>query len=137
MSFLLSSVALLLGPFIYGWGRSKPVTKQVLDGIVLVAVAGIVCVNIIPNALDIGGWLALVALLAGLLFPLLFERLFDRSMHSAHAFIVLLAAIGLILHAVVDGVALLPELGDANSAGGNRTSAFDLLDIQIDGIPDT
>jgi hypothetical protein len=129
LSFLLSSLALLLGPFIYGWGRTKPVAKQILDGIVLVAVAAIVCVNIIPGALDIGGWLALVALVAGLLFPLLFERLFDRSVHSAHAFIVFLAAMGLILHAVVDGVALLPSLGDAESASAGRTFGFDLRSI--------
>ncbi len=108
MNFWLSTGALLLGPFIYAWGRTQPLVKQMLDGFVLVAIAGIVCINIIPTAIDLGGWLALLALAAGLAFPVVIERAFHRTVHHAHVFIVVLAALGLVIHAMIDGIALLP-----------------------------
>lgn len=122
MNFWLSTAALLLGPLIYAWGRTHPSAKQVLDGFVLVAVAGIVCVNIIPSAIDLGGWLALAALTAGLVFPVVIEKVFHHSMHRAHVFIVVLAALGLVLHAVIDGIALLPGLHAEIANGGNQTA---------------
>ncbi|HEX5786554.1 MAG TPA: hypothetical protein VFY03_00120 [Woeseiaceae bacterium] len=122
MMFWLSTLALLAGPFVYAWGRSRPVTKQMLDGFVLIAVAGIVCVNIIPSALDIGGLYALVALAGGLAFPVAIERVFHRSAHRAHVFIVVLAALGLVLHAIIDGIALLPAVNDQISAAADRTN---------------
>jgi len=116
MNFLMSTLALVGGPFIYAWGRRQPVVKQLLDGFVLVAVAGIVCVNIIPDALDNGGLLAVVALAAGLVFPVGIEHAFRRSAHEAHVFIVVLAAAGLVVHALLDGIALLPTLGNGSPA---------------------
>ncbi len=110
MNFWLATAALLLGPLVYAWGRSRPIAKQMLDGFVLVAIAGIVCVNIIPPAIDLGGWIAIVALGAGLGFPVAVEKVFRRSVHRAHVFIVFLAAFGLVIHAVIDGIALLPAM---------------------------
>ncbi len=42
---------------------------------------------------------------------MLLERLFRKATDAAHLVIVALAAIGLLVHAVVDGVALLPQSG--------------------------
>lgn len=123
LNFWLSTAALLLGPLIYAWGRSRPSAKQVLDGFVLVAVAGIVCVNIIPSAIDHGGWLAMAALAAGLVFPVLIEKVFRHSMHRAHVFIVVLAALGLVLHAVIDGIALLPAVHEGANGGNQMPGA--------------
>jgi uncharacterized protein len=129
VNFWLSTAALLLGPLIYAWGRSRPVWKQLLDGFVVVAIAGIVCVNIIPVALDLGGWLALLALAAGLSFPVVIEKLFHRSMHRAHGFVVVLAAIGLVLHAVIDGLALLPALQEHLSLPTWRATAAGTMSL--------
>ncbi len=112
-TFVLSTVALLLGPLIFARGRQRPGVRQFLDGFILVTVAGIVCVFIIPDAIAAGGRLALVFLLVGLAFPIAIERVFHRLEHQAHVFIVILAAIGLVVHALIDGIALLPELGAA------------------------
>ncbi|MDX1515890.1 MAG: hypothetical protein R3288_03570 [Woeseiaceae bacterium] len=111
--FLLSLVALLLGPPIYAWGRSRPTTKQVLDGFILVTIAGIVCAFIIPDAVGAGGRLAILFLLLGLAFPTIIERAFHRAHRAAHVFIVCLAATGLVVHALIDGFALLPSIGSA------------------------
>jgi hypothetical protein len=115
MTLVLSVIALLLGPCIYALGRRQPTTKLVLDGFVFIAVAGIVCVDIIPIALSNGGLLAFVFLALGLAFPVFAEKAFARSADKAHVFVVLLAAIGLTIHAVIDGVALLPQLSVAAS----------------------
>lgn len=115
-TFALSTVALLLGPLLFARGRERPGTRQFLDGFILVTVAGIVCVFIIPDAIAAGGRLSLVYLLVGLAFPIAIERIFHHLERQAHVFIVILAATGLVVHAVIDGIALLPAAG--NPAGG-------------------
>ncbi|MDJ0941093.1 MAG: hypothetical protein QNJ00_15140 [Woeseiaceae bacterium] len=119
MALIYSIVTLLAGPFIYAWGRRKPVVRQVIDGFVLITVAGIVCAHIIPDSIEGGGLLALAFLAVGLLFPIAIEKAFHHSMQRAHVFIVLLAAAGLVIHAIIDGIALLP----GNSADTGRTNS--------------
>ena len=111
MTLVLSIAALLLGPAIYAAGRQNRIARRVLDGLILVSIAVIIAVHVVPEAIQHGGKLALVIILIGLAFPLLLERLFRRATDTAHLFIVALAAAGLLIHAVVDGVALLPENG--------------------------
>lgn len=114
MTLALSVIALILGPFVLVLGQRQPTTRQVLDGFIFITIAGIVCVHIIPEAMQIGGAFAIGFLVLGLVFPVLVERFFHRSLHEAHAFILLLAALGLTLHATIDGIALLP----LNETGG-------------------
>lgn len=118
--FILSIVALLLGPVIYAWGRRRPTGRQMLDGFILVTVAGIVCVYIIPDAVVTGGRVAFLFLLVGLLFPIAIEKAFREFHRQAHVFIVILAASGLVVHALIDGLALVPGVGSAiaNNADG-------------------
>ena len=124
MTLVLSVIALLLGPFIYALGRRQPTTRQVLDGFIFITVAGIVCVFIIPESLVSGGLLALLFLALGLIFPIIAEKSFSQSAEKAHVFVVMLAALGLVIHATIDGVALLPQLGaetmPQNSLFGNQ-----------------
>ena len=111
MTLVLSIAALLLGPAIYAAGRQNRMARRFLDGLILVSIAVIIAVHVVPEAIEHGGKLAFVIILIGLAFPLLLERLFRRATDTAHLFIVALAAAGLLIHAVVDGVALLPENG--------------------------
>ncbi len=124
-TYLLSVLALLLGPAIYAWGRHRPTLRQILDGFVFVTVAGIVCVSIIPDAIRAGGAMAVVFLLLGLGFPVAIERAFHRSLQQAHVFIVVLAAIGLLVHALIDGIALLPASAGGVAGGTASASVFD------------
>lgn len=109
MNFVLSTLALVVAPFVYALGRKSPLTRQVLDGFIFITIAGIVCVNIIPDALDVGGSVALAFLAIGLVFPSVLERLHAISHRKAHVLIVFLAALGLAIHAAIDGIALLDE----------------------------
>lgn len=132
-SFGLSVLALLAGPLIYAWGRRRAVTKQLLDGFILVTVAGIVCVYIIPNAYFAGGRGALVFLALGLVFPVAIERLFERAMHRAHVVVVILAAFGLVVHALIDGIALLPSANATATAspGGAMHTSGSVFDNKV------
>ena len=112
MTLLLSVIALLLGPCIFALGRGQPTARQILDGFIFITVAGIVCVDIIPGSIVGGGLYAFVFLAIGLAFPIVAEKAFSHSSHKAHVFVVLLAVIGLVLHATIDGIALLPEFAD-------------------------
>lgn len=114
MALVLSIVALILGPFVYVLGQRWPNARQILDGFIFITIAGIVCVHIIPPAIHTGGALTFLFLGFGLVFPLIVERSFSQSHERAHVFIVILAAVGLAVHATIDGIALLP-LGDLQS----------------------
>lgn len=109
MNFILSTLALVLAPFIYALGRRSPLARQALDGFIFITIAGIVCVNIIPEALETGGTAALVFLAVGLAFPFVIEHLGSIPHRKAHVFIVMLAGLGLVVHASIDGIALLDE----------------------------
>lgn len=111
MNLALSILALLLGPVIYGLSRQNHVARQVLDGFIFITIAGIICVNIIPEALAVGGTLALLFLLLGLAFPVVVEHGFSSALHEAHIVVLILAALGLIIHATIDGIAILPAQG--------------------------
>jgi len=111
MNLILSITALLLGPIIYALGRRNPVARQILDGFIFITIAGIICVDIIPESLAVGGTLAIVFLAAGILFPVILERGFHSAFHEAHVLVLIIAAIGLVIHAIVDGIALLPAGG--------------------------
>ena len=113
MTLTLSLAALLLGPIIYALGRQWPTARKLLDALIVVAIAIIVFVHIIPEAWDQAGYLALAIVVVGAVFPAALERLFKRAHDTAHLAIVIVAAAGLVIHAAVDGLALLaaPEHG--------------------------
>lgn len=113
MALFLSVAALLAGPFVYALGQRKLAARQFLDGFVFITIAGIVCVHIVPSALSAGGSAALLFLLCGLGFPVALERVFSRAVHQAHSFILFVAALGLVVHALIDGIALMPVQQEA------------------------
>ena len=111
MNLILSILALLLGPGIYALSRRNRIARQVLDGFIFITIAGIICVNIIPEALAVGGMLAVVFLVLGIAFPVVVEHGFRSALHEAHVVVLILAALGLVIHATIDGIALLPAQG--------------------------
>ena len=111
MNLLLSIAALLLGPAIYALGRRNPTARQILDGFIFITIAGLICVNIIPESLATGSSFAILFLLLGIAFPIVIERGFSGALHEAHVLVLIIAALGLAIHAIVDGIALLPMQG--------------------------
>jgi hypothetical protein len=111
MSLILSTIALILGPVVYSFGQNYEIARRVLHGLVVLTIAVIISFSIIPEALKHGGSQAIVVIILGIAFPVLLERLFRKATDTAHLVIVAIAACGLLIHAIVDGVALLPESG--------------------------
>ncbi len=111
MTLILATIALLLGPLIYAAGHRNRLLRRTLDVLIVLTIAAIIIVDIVPEALRHGGSLAILVLVLGVAFPVVLERLFHKATDAAHLVIVALAALGLLIHAVVDGFALLPETG--------------------------
>jgi hypothetical protein len=112
MNFILSTAALLLGPIIYAAAGEHRISRRLLDALIVVSIGFIIVAHIIPAALQQGGNLAIIVIVLGIAFPMLLERLFKKATDAAHLVIVALAAFGLLTHALVDGVALLPQSGE-------------------------
>lgn len=123
---ILSIVFLLLGPAVYEFGRTRPTLRQFLDGIVFITIAGIVFVHIIPESIEAGGNAAIVFLLLGLAFPVLLEHRFHDAVPQAHGFILALAALGIVVHAAIDGIALVPA-ADGDFWRGNELAVSVVL----------
>jgi uncharacterized membrane protein YraQ (UPF0718 family) len=117
MLFLvLSIVALAAGPLLARAAHARPWAVEFADGFVVVTVGGLVVLHVIPASIEIGGAWALAAALCGLVAPLAFERFERRAASSSTKTVIYsLVLIGVAVHALLDGAAML-ELGGAPAA---------------------
>lgn len=115
MNFFLSTLALLAGPFIYALGRRNATAEYLLDAVVILTVAWIIAFHIVPEVVAIGGILAVGMIAAGMAFPFALRRIFHLASNTAHIALLVLAAAALALHAIIDGIALLPATGNSLS----------------------
>lgn len=112
MNFLLSTIALLLGPFVYAAGRRNATAERLLDAFVILAIAWIVGVHIVPEVIATGGMIAIAVIAIGMAFPYALRRIFHLASSEMRFTLLSLAATALALHALIDGIALLPATGD-------------------------
>lgn len=120
----ISVGALLLGPLIHRVARRERVTMAALDNFVLVAVVGLVLLEITPDALASAGGYGFLALLLGIAAPTIAEgpmRMATRGTHRAALFV---AILGMAAHAFTDGLAL----GGAH-LGGSRSHGLEIAII--------
>lgn len=108
MLLILSLVALALGPVLYGVFREMGVVRRSLDGFLFVAIAGIVVVHIVPEVFEIAGLQAIGFLVLGVAFAFGVERRPLMRRGDRYVWVVMLGALGLVIHAAMDGIALLP-----------------------------
>ena len=107
--------ALASAPLWYLLARRRPALLSFLDGFVLVGISGLVLLEVLPAAfVDGGGW-SLAFLALGLLGPTALEHGLARLRRGAHLTALALAIVGLVLHSVGDGAALIAE--DAHTHG--------------------
>ncbi|MCL1075626.1 metal transporter [Shewanella dokdonensis] len=115
MLYLVAScIALLLGPVFYRWLASGSGLHKGLDGFIFVSLGGLVLVHILPELLEHGGLLALVFVVLGLWGPSASEKLFHRYSELTHNVTLILGIIGLLLHTVTDGGAMVLAQQDSN-----------------------
>ncbi len=103
-------LALVCGPLLYAAARLRPNLLAFLDGFVLVAISGLVVLEVLPDTLAAGGAWSLGFLVLGALGPSLLEHQLHHA-RQAHVAALMLAIAGLVLHSVGDGTALAPQVG--------------------------
>ncbi|MES0875280.1 hypothetical protein [Sinimarinibacterium thermocellulolyticum] len=112
---LATLAALLSAPLWYLLARRRLALLSFLDGFVLVSISGLVLLDVLPEAFADGGWWSLGFLALGLLGPTVLEHGLARARRGAHLAALGLAIVGLVLHSVGDGAALVAE--DAHTHG--------------------
>jgi len=103
---LLCLLALLCGPLLYQLARARRNTYAFFDGFVLVAVGGIVLIEILPGKFQALGIIALPVAIAGFIFPHALEHWLDSLPVSPRTILSGLIVAGLIIHQLLDGAAL-------------------------------
>ena len=101
-----SLIALVLAPLLYRWARAVPGALAALDGFVFVSIAGLTIGHVLPETVELAGWGTLLAALLGMIGPLLVERWIHRAAERVHETALGLALLGVLAHAVADGMAL-------------------------------
>ncbi|RMG40270.1 MAG: hypothetical protein D6719_11450 [Candidatus Dadabacteria bacterium] len=112
MIILGALLALLLGPLIYQLVEKKPVIIKILDGFVFLSIGGLLILHLAVKLRPDNLVMTAVLLAAGFIGPTLVERSFKKAHQRIHGGAILLAFIGLLLHAGIDGAALIPEIHD-------------------------
>ncbi|MCL1077136.1 metal transporter [Parashewanella spongiae] len=129
MLYLIASlIALLIGPLCYRFLASGTGLQKGLDGFIFVALGGLVLIHILPELLEHGGWLSLVFIVIGLWGPTASERLFHRYSEVTHNITLVLGVLGLLLHTLTDGGALV-------LAGQPENSSLLALGIILHRLP--
>lgn len=103
----LSLAALVGGPLLYGAARLSGRMMAALDGFVLVAMGGLVLLQLLPASAALAGWVpAAAAVAAGLWLPALIGRYLPSLERPVRVIALLLGLAAMAAHACTDGLAL-------------------------------
>lgn len=105
--FILALVASLAGPLLYHIVPHKTKAFKFMDGMILTALLGLICLHIVPESLEYLGFITFIAVILGLLGPVLFSKLTKKSECEIQKPFLFLTALGFIAHNVLDGAALV------------------------------
>ncbi len=105
-ALILSVVVLLAAPLLSKLLAGRQVVQAGMDGFVMVSIIGLVCMNLLPEALFAGGSITMLVALLGLFLPWIAEFIVHKSEAMMHRALILIAVFALILHAASDGAIL-------------------------------
>lgn len=103
---VLSMVALAVGPLLSLRLHRRHWFWSSLEGFILFSVGGFVFLDVLPHAFEKLGWWSFLVAMAGFLAPIVLGKLRSVTQHRAQTIALVLALVGLLLHAILDGVAL-------------------------------
>jgi uncharacterized protein len=108
----------VLGAFLYRslHGRNRAV--RLVDGFVYVAVPTLVAVQVVPHAIEERSILVLVMVALGALVPTAFERASRSLAEHTDNLAILVGITGLVIHAALEGAALVPAEARVDRAFG-------------------
>ncbi len=105
-ALLASFFSLFVGPLIYQTFGPLERTDKIASGIVLILVGGMILVEILPEAYKTLGYWAIILAILGFIGPTLIERSFHKTANTTHLLTIMLGLSGLVIHAMIDGIAL-------------------------------
>ncbi len=107
MSWLIAAVlALAAGPVLAKYTEHRRGFTQVLDGLVMAAIPGLIFLEFVPSAIGGGDWSVLLALAVGFVLPIAVERTTRHAGGRTHHWALLAGLAGLAVHAALEGAAL-------------------------------
>jgi hypothetical protein len=103
---LLSIISLFIGPILYQWLRQGGFVAKAFDSLIIAALIVLMAFLLIPESWEALGYWSVALILAGYLLPGFLEHLIKKAAHTFHLVSLVLALVGLALHAMLDGAAL-------------------------------
>jgi len=103
---LLSLITLFSGPLLYQWMQANRSMAKSFDRVLVGLLLLIIALLLIPEMFTVLSWVAPGLILAGYLLPGLLEKLVRRAAEKLHLASLIAAAVGLLLHAMLDGAGL-------------------------------
>jgi hypothetical protein len=103
---LLSLITLFAGPLLYQWMSDAHLLARRLETLIVVVLVALVILLLVPDVLEPLGPGAVGLILVGYLLPGVLEKLVKRAAEGLHVASLILALIGLMLHALLDGAGL-------------------------------
>ncbi|MCB9553722.1 MAG: hypothetical protein H6705_17920, partial [Myxococcales bacterium] len=136
-ALVASLVGLAVGPVVQRLAHGRSRALDVLDGFVLVAIAGLALVHVLPHAIAAAGGWALVAAAAGLWAPTVLERRLQApdGARGAGRVTLWLVLIGLMAHAALDGAALAVDPGGHGHGHAHGRSEALALAVVVHQLP--
>lgn len=98
--------ALVVGPLLSRYARSRPGVTAFVDGFIVVSIGGLVLLDVVPHALEHRDVIAMVCMALGYLVPGMVERMLRYGVRQTHTAILSLALLGVAVHSMLDGSAL-------------------------------
>ncbi|MBQ1265396.1 MAG: hypothetical protein IIY06_01330, partial [Proteobacteria bacterium] len=125
IKLIISIVALYFGALIYPFVRKHPAWLSFFDAFVLVSIIGLTLLHLIPHSIEAaGGWALLASAIGfGALSSVHLMQPKHAHAHTQRGFsvVVVLALAGIIIHTLLDGMAL-----DMSSGANNFSQALGL-----------
>jgi hypothetical protein len=113
---LLSIISLFIGPLLYQWLRHGGLAARALDSLIIAVLIILMAFLLIPESWGALGYWSLALILTGYLVPGLLEHMIKKAAHTFHLVSLLLALLGLAVHAILDGAALTVSSGGSASS---------------------
>ena len=112
-AFIAALVAPVAGVLLYVWLHNRPQTMKLIDTIVFVALPLLVAGQILPQVWSERQIAPLIAVIAGAGILYLIERISHRLARHTDNLAILLAVASMVLHALLEGGALMPATAGA------------------------
>ncbi len=106
----LSIAVLLIGPIAHYFSKENDKLMRFIDAACSTVIVVLIFIEILPELYIQAGWIIIVPVLLGLLLPGFIEKRFRKLREGAHKTTFVLAVLGLVVHTMIDGVALEEEI---------------------------